>query len=94
MSDSLLSQSPSFDHCSSDAAIIVENLAMSYDGGVIQKDLNFTVNRNDIFIIMGNSGSGKSTLMRTMSGLHEPDQGDVFYNCTSVSGESALNNLR
>ncbi|MDX2503824.1 MAG: ATP-binding cassette domain-containing protein [Gammaproteobacteria bacterium] len=61
---------------------------MSYDGGVIQKDLNFTVNRNDIFIIMGNSGSGKSTLMRTMSGLHEPDQGDVFYNCTSVSGES------
>ena len=52
---------------------------MSYNGCVIQEKLNFTVKRNDIFVIMGNSGSGKSTLMRTMTGLHEPDRGEVFY---------------
>jgi len=71
------------DQCSSKAAIIVENLTISHDGCVIQQNLNFTVNRNDIFVIMGNSGSGKSTLMRTMTGLHEPEQGDVFYTCNN-----------
>jgi len=67
----------------SDTAIIVENLAMSYEGHVIQRDLNFEVNRNEIFVIMGNSGSGKSTLMRTMTGLDEPDCGDIMYHCYS-----------
>lgn len=64
---------------SPDIAITVENLAMSYAGQIIQQDLNFTINRHDIFVIMGNSGSGKSTLMRTMTGLHEPETGDVLY---------------
>jgi len=66
---------------SSDAIIMVENLSMSYDGCIIQCHLNFTVNRNDIFIIMGNSGSGKSTLLSAMTGLNQPDSGDVFYAC-------------
>ena len=65
----------------SETAIIVENLTMSYDEYIIQKDLNFEVNRNDIFVIMGNSGSGKSTLMRTMTGLNRPSTGDVSYVC-------------
>ena len=60
-------------------AIIVEDLTMAYDDQIIQQDLNFTVKRNDIFIIMGNSGSGKSTLMRSMTGLNKPSSGDIFY---------------
>ena len=67
--------------CLSDDAIIVENLTMTYDEQVIQQDLNFTVKRNDIFIIMGNSGSGKSTLMRAMTGLDKPSSGDVYFSC-------------
>ena len=72
----------------SDAAIIVENLTMAYDSCVIQRDLDFSVNHNDIFIIMGNSGSGKSTLMRTMTGLNTPACGDVFYSISSHSKSS------
>lgn len=66
-------------------AIIVENLSLAYDGHIIQQDLNFTIKRNDIFIIMGNSGSGKSTLMRAMTGLNKPSSGDVFYHCSKES---------
>ena len=65
----------------SSAVIIVEDMGMSYDGQIIQRDLNFAVNQHDIFIIMGNSGSGKSTLMRAMTGLNRPDTGDVYYSC-------------
>ncbi|MCW8928712.1 MAG: ATP-binding cassette domain-containing protein [Gammaproteobacteria bacterium] len=67
--------------CLSKDAIVVENLTMAYENQIIQKNLNFTIKRNDIFIIMGNSGSGKSTLMRAMTGLSRPSSGDIFYQC-------------
>ena len=76
------------ENSTSDAVIIVENLVMSYDDCIIQSDINFIVNRNDIFIIMGNSGSGKSTLLRTMTGLNQPDSGDIFYACHSDNTEA------
>ena len=59
--------------------ITVNNLTMAYGTFVLMKDVNFTVNHGDIFIIMGGSGSGKSTLLRHMLGLIEPAKGDVLY---------------
>jgi phospholipid/cholesterol/gamma-HCH transport system ATP-binding protein len=59
--------------------ITVKNLTMAYGNYVLMKDLNFTVNHGDIFIIMGGSGSGKSTLLRHMLGLIEPAKGEVWY---------------
>lgn len=59
--------------------ITVENLTMAYGDFLIQRDLNFAINRGDIFIIMGGSGCGKSTLLRHMIGLHSPSRGDVLY---------------
>jgi len=62
--------------------ITVSDLTMAYGDFVIQKRLNFSINHNDIFIIMGPSGCGKSTLMRHLIGLKSPAQGQVFYNDT------------
>jgi phospholipid/cholesterol/gamma-HCH transport system ATP-binding protein len=59
--------------------IVAEDLTMAYGDFVIQRDLNFTINRGDIFIVMGGSGCGKSTLMKIMIGLKSPKTGDVFY---------------
>ena len=63
--------------------IVVEDLTMAYGSFVVQRDLTFTVNHGDIFIIMGGSGCGKSTLMRHMVGLKEPAKGQVFYDGVS-----------
>lgn len=62
-----------------DPHIVATNLTMAYGDFLIQKDLNFTINRSDIFIIMGGSGCGKSTLLKVMIGLKSPATGDVFY---------------
>lgn len=67
-----------------DAHITVRNLTMAYGSFVIQRDLNFTINRGDIFIIMGGSGCGKSTLLRHLVGLKEPAKGQVFLDGTSL----------
>ena len=62
-----------------DAHIVVKELTMAYGSIVIQRDLTFTVQRGDIFIIMGSSGCGKSTLLRHLIGLQTPAQGQVLY---------------
>jgi phospholipid/cholesterol/gamma-HCH transport system ATP-binding protein len=62
-----------------DAHITVENLTMAYGSYVLQRDLTFTVNRGDIFIIMGGSGCGKSTLLRHLIGLKAPATGRICY---------------
>ena len=61
------------------AHITVKDLTMAFGSFVLMRDLNFAINRGDVFIIMGGSGSGKSTLLRHMIGLIEPAQGNVFY---------------
>ena len=63
-------------------AIGVDNLTMAYGDRVIQRDLTFTVNRGDIFIIMGGSGCGKSTLLRHLIGLQQPTMGRITYDGT------------
>ena len=63
--------------------LIVQNLDMGYGDFVVMRDLNFTVNRGDIFIIMGGSGCGKSTLLKILIGLKKPLSGKVLYGDTS-----------
>jgi phospholipid/cholesterol/gamma-HCH transport system ATP-binding protein len=61
------------------AHIEVRDLTMAYGDFVVQRNLGFTINRGDVFIIMGGSGSGKSTLLKIMIGLRSPETGDVWY---------------
>jgi phospholipid/cholesterol/gamma-HCH transport system ATP-binding protein len=63
----------------SEPHIIVQDLTMAYGDFVVMHDLNFTINRGDVFIIMGGSGCGKSTLMTILIGLKSPAKGKVFY---------------
>ncbi len=61
------------------AHIEVQNLTMAYGNLVIQHDLNFSIRREDIFIVMGASGCGKSTLLRHLVGLKSPARGKVMF---------------
>jgi phospholipid/cholesterol/gamma-HCH transport system ATP-binding protein len=56
---------------------------MAYGDVLIQSGLNFTINRGEIFIVMGGSGCGKSTLLRHLVGLQRPAEGRVLYGTRS-----------
>jgi len=71
-----------------EAHIRVRQLTMGYGDFVVQRDVDFEVERGRIFILMGDSGSGKSTLMRNMIGLQRPASGDVLYDGESFWGAS------
>ena len=64
----------------SDAPIVVDDVTMAFGDFVVQRGLNFTVKRGDVFIIMGGSGCGKSTVMRALIGMQRPAEGRVLFN--------------
>ena len=72
----------------SDAHIVIQDLTMAYGSFVIQHDLTFTVQRGDIFVIMGDSGCGKSTLLRHLIGLKSPARGKILYKGEDFWGAS------
>jgi len=66
-----------------DAVIVVQDLTMAYGDFVIQHDLNFSIRRGEIFIVMGGSGCGKTTLLHHLIGLKQPTRGQVLFDGTS-----------
>ena len=65
--------------------IEVQDLTMAYGSFVVMNQLNFGIQRGEVFIIMGGSGCGKSTLLKHLIGLKEPADGAVLHNGTDFT---------
>ena len=49
-------------------------------GGVVALDhVDFAVNRGEVMGLVGDNGAGKSTLIKILSGVHQPDDGAVYF---------------
>jgi ABC-type sugar transport system ATPase subunit len=40
--------------------------------------VSLTLGRNEVLALLGDNGAGKSTLIKCLSGVHEPDEGQIF----------------
>lgn len=58
--------------------IQVEGLTMGFGSMIVMENLDFTVQRGEVFVILGGSGSGKSTLLKHMIGLYRPLSGRIL----------------
>ncbi|KYK32305.1 MAG: ABC transporter ATP-binding protein [Theionarchaea archaeon] len=60
------------------------------------RDINLTIEKGDIFCIVGPSGSGKSTLLGLLGGLDRPTSGEVYFKDKQYSllSEDKLADLR
>jgi branched-chain amino acid transport system ATP-binding protein len=59
---------------------------MSFGGLMALRHVSFDVREGDIKALIGPNGAGKTTLLNIVSGIHQPDKGDVFF-----SGEKIVN---
>lgn len=57
--------------------IEVINLIKSFDGRRVLNELNLSIPKGCILVIMGMSGCGKSTLLKHLIGTHRPDSGKI-----------------
>src|SRR5207253_1690077 len=61
---------------------------------LVLKGIDFTVEREEIFVIMGPSGSGKSVLLKHIIGLEKPDAGDILIEGESIYVPGVLDKYR
>ncbi|MDO5755326.1 MAG: ABC transporter ATP-binding protein [Tissierellia bacterium] len=60
-------------------AIVAENLSFGYGEKEVLKNINFSLDKNKLIVLIGENGSGKSTLMKLIAGLYSPDEGTIQY---------------
>lgn len=56
----------------------VRNLAFSYHGPQVLRDVSFVVSPGEVVSIVGGNGAGKTTLLRVLANLAVPDSGTVM----------------
>ena len=60
-----------------DPLITVTDLSMGWGDVVLLEHASFTIERGEIFVILGTSGCGKSTMLRYLIGLDRPATGKI-----------------
>ena len=64
----------------------VKKVSKGFPGVQALQDVNFTLRPGEIHTLLGENGSGKSTLFRTITGIYQPDSGEVLLDGKNVLG--------
>lgn len=64
----------------------IENLSLEFGGLKVLSDLNFNVQKGEIFSIIGPNGAGKTSLYNCISGFYFPSCGSVKFNGKEILG--------
>lgn len=64
----------------------VQNISFSYLKKVTLQGIGFSLEKGKNLALIGESGCGKSTLLKLIYGLHDLDEGQIFWNGSEVLG--------
>lgn len=56
----------------------IKQITKLFDGHPAVDDISLTINRGEIFALLGASGCGKSTLLRMLAGFERPSSGQIL----------------
>lgn len=73
------------------STIYLRNISFSIGNKLIIKEFSFDFISGKLYIIKGASGSGKSTLINLISGLYQPDEGEIIVSIQRIKN-SLLDN--
>src|SRR5664279_4053975 len=69
-------------------AVQLTGITKRFPGVVANSDINITVRRGTVHALVGENGAGKSTLMKTLYGMHQPEEGHITVNGSEVTFHS------
>lgn len=74
--------------------IIAEKVNKSFGSLHVLKDVDLTVTKGEVVVIIGPSGSGKSTLLRCLNYLEEPQSGQIIIDNIPLNNLENINKVR
>lgn len=60
--------------------LALRGVGKQFPGVVALDDVSFDLRRGEVHVLVGENGAGKSTLVKLLSGIYQPDSGDITYN--------------
>jgi len=86
---------PAIERTIGEQLVVLEGVNKWYGQLHVLQDINVTINRGEVVVVIGPSGSGKSTLCRAINRLETIDAGSITLDGQSLPEEGkALANLR
>ena len=58
----------------------LENITKTFPGTLALDKVSFDLNVGEVHALVGENGAGKSTLIKIISGIHQPDFGEIYLN--------------
>ena len=72
----------------------LEHVSKKFHDLTVLEDLNLTVKRGEVIVIVGTSGCGKSTLLRCINGLEKMQAGRIIFEGENIDYDKNLSRLR
>lgn len=67
-------------------AVTVSGVSKAFGKTTVLENVSFTVDEDEIVVLLGASGSGKTTILRIIAGLEQQDSGKVILHGKDVTG--------
>ncbi|MDQ3410496.1 MAG: ATP-binding cassette domain-containing protein, partial [Chloroflexota bacterium] len=65
--------------------LALRGVGKRFPGVVALDDVSFDLRRGEVHVLVGENGAGKSTLVKLLSGIYQPDSGEILYDGQPVS---------
>ena len=59
-------------------AVFMKGIVKNFQDVVANRGVDFRLLKGEIHSLLGENGAGKSTLMNILSGLYQPDEGEIL----------------
>jgi len=75
-------------------AVKMEGISKNFGAIRALTEVSITLHRGECLGIVGDNGAGKSTLMKILSGVYQPDKGEIYFEGNRVSFKSPIDARR
>lgn len=64
----------------------LRGVSKSFGGVRVLRDINFSLRAGEVVGLLGDNGAGKSTLIKIVTGVHQPDAGEMLFDGQKIQG--------
>ena len=64
----------------SDYIVELKGITKRFPGVVALNNMQLSVKHGEVHGLVGENGAGKSTLIKVLTGVHQPDEGEIYVN--------------